>query len=157
MGMSFKEKYGGGDKSTTETKALIKGDEPLTDEQALIKLVCNTVFRSVVVIFLTFGGCTMHSNIYDDDRLLAEAELATAKGEATVKKAEAELEQIKAIERLDKGLFPGSFCKIVQDVNNREDYCSIFHADGAGTKSSLAYMFFKETGDINIFRNVVIL
>ncbi|KKK42654.1 hypothetical protein LCGC14_0416190 [marine sediment metagenome] len=61
----------------------------------------------------------------------------------------------KAIERLDKGLFPGSFCKIVQDVNNRKDYCSIFHADGAGTKSSLAYMYYKETGDINIFRNVV--
>ncbi|KKL82836.1 hypothetical protein LCGC14_1980790, partial [marine sediment metagenome] len=61
----------------------------------------------------------------------------------------------KAIGGLDKGLFPGSFCKIVQDVNSREDYCSIFHADGAGTKSSLAYMYYKETGDINIFRNIV--
>ena len=61
----------------------------------------------------------------------------------------------KAIEKLDKGLFPGSFCKIVEDVNNRKDYCSIFHADGAGTKSSLAYMYFKETGVLDVFRGVV--
>ncbi len=61
----------------------------------------------------------------------------------------------KAIEKLDKGLFPGSFCKIVEDVNRRKDYCSIFHADGAGTKSSLAYMYFRETGDMDIFRGVV--
>ncbi|MHA1148120.1 MAG: AIR synthase related protein [Promethearchaeota archaeon] len=61
----------------------------------------------------------------------------------------------KAIEKLDKGLFPGAFCKIVEDINERENYCSIFHADGAGTKSSLAYMYYKETGDINIFRGVV--
>jgi len=61
----------------------------------------------------------------------------------------------KAIENLDKGLFPGAFCKIVEDVNGRKDYCSIFHADGAGTKSSLAYMYYKETDDISIFRGVV--
>ncbi|MHA2393642.1 MAG: AIR synthase-related protein [Promethearchaeota archaeon] len=61
----------------------------------------------------------------------------------------------KAIEKLDKGLFPGSFCKIVKDVNNSKDYCSIFHSDGAGTKSSLAYMVYKETGDISTFRGVV--
>lgn len=61
----------------------------------------------------------------------------------------------KAIEKLDKGLFPGAFCKIVEDVNGRPDYCSIFHADGAGTKSSLAYMYYKETGDISAFRGVV--
>ncbi|MFX1326303.1 MAG: AIR synthase related protein [Promethearchaeota archaeon] len=61
----------------------------------------------------------------------------------------------KAIEKLDKGLFPGSFCKIVEDVNNRKDYCSVFHSDGAGTKSSLAYMYFKETGDMPIFRGIV--
>ena len=61
----------------------------------------------------------------------------------------------KAIEKLDKGIFPGSFCKIVKDVNNRKDYCSVFHADGAGTKSSLAYMYYKEIGDIDVFRGVV--
>ncbi|MFW9894768.1 MAG: AIR synthase-related protein [Candidatus Thorarchaeota archaeon] len=61
----------------------------------------------------------------------------------------------KAIEKLDKGLFPGSFCKIVQDVDNRKNYCSVFHADGAGTKSSLAYMYYKEVGDLEVFRGVV--
>ena len=61
----------------------------------------------------------------------------------------------KAIEKLDKGLFPGAFCKIVEDVNIRKDYCSVFHADGAGTKSSLAYMYYKETGDISVFRDIV--
>ena len=49
----------------------------------------------------------------------------------------------KAIQFFDKGLYPGSFCKIVQDVRRREDYCSVFHSDGAGTKSSLAYMYYK--------------
>lgn len=61
----------------------------------------------------------------------------------------------KAIEKLDKGLFPGAFCKIVEDVSSRPEYCSIFHSDGAGTKSSLAYMYYKETGDISAFRGVV--
>lgn len=61
----------------------------------------------------------------------------------------------EAIKNVDKGLFPGSFCKIVEDVNGREEYCSVFHADGAGTKSSLAYMYFKETGDISAFRGIV--
>ncbi len=61
----------------------------------------------------------------------------------------------KAIEKLDKGLFPGSFCKIVEDIHGRNDFCSVFHADGAGTKSSLAYMYYKETGAISVFKGVV--
>ncbi len=61
----------------------------------------------------------------------------------------------KAIENKDKGLFPGAFCKIVKDIAGREDYCSIFHEDGAGTKASLAYMYYKETGDITAFRGIV--
>ena len=61
----------------------------------------------------------------------------------------------RAIKNLDKGLFPGAFCKIVEDVNIRKEYCSVFHADGAGTKSSLAYMYYKETGDISVFRDIV--
>ncbi|MBY8981910.1 MAG: phosphoribosylformylglycinamidine cyclo-ligase [Candidatus Lokiarchaeota archaeon] len=61
----------------------------------------------------------------------------------------------KAIENKDKGLFPGAFCKIVEDVAGRSDYCSIFHEDGAGTKSSLAYMYYKEIGDLSIFKGVV--
>ena len=61
----------------------------------------------------------------------------------------------KAIQSLDKGLFPGAFCKIVQDVGRRDDYCSIFHSDGAGTKASLAYMYYKETDKISVFRGIV--
>ena len=61
----------------------------------------------------------------------------------------------KAIQSLDKGLFPGAFCKIVQDVGRRDDYCSIFHSDGAGTKASLAYMYHKETGKIAVFKGIV--
>ncbi|MHA1282616.1 MAG: AIR synthase related protein [Promethearchaeota archaeon] len=61
----------------------------------------------------------------------------------------------EAVKKLDKGLFPGAFCKIVEDISGRQDYCSIFHSDGAGTKASLAYMYYKETGDISIFRGIV--
>ncbi|TXT63640.1 MAG: Phosphoribosylformylglycinamidine cyclo-ligase [Promethearchaeota archaeon] len=60
-----------------------------------------------------------------------------------------------AIKDVDKGIYPGAFCKIVPDVSNREDYCSLFHADGAGTKASLAYMYYKETGDLSVFKGVV--
>ncbi len=60
-----------------------------------------------------------------------------------------------AIQFIDKGIFPGAFCKIVEDVAGRKDYCSVFHADGAGTKSSLAYMYYKETGDISVFQGIV--
>lgn len=61
----------------------------------------------------------------------------------------------EAIKDVDEGLFPGAFCKVVEDVSGRDDYCSIFHADGAGTKSSLAYMYYKEMGDISVFRGIV--
>jgi phosphoribosylformylglycinamidine cyclo-ligase len=61
----------------------------------------------------------------------------------------------KAIKFIDLGLFPGSFCKIVPDVGRRDEFCSIFHSDGAGTKSSLAYMYYKETEDISVFRGIV--
>jgi len=61
----------------------------------------------------------------------------------------------KAIQSIDKGLFPGAFCKILHDVGGRDDYCSIFHSDGAGTKASLAYMYYKETDKISVFRGIV--
>ncbi|HAD97856.1 MAG TPA: phosphoribosylformylglycinamidine cyclo-ligase, partial [Cryomorphaceae bacterium] len=52
-----------------------------------------------------------------------------------------------AIKNLDKGLFPKAFCKIIPDyLTGSEDHCVVMHADGAGTKSSLAYMYWKETG-----------
>ena len=61
----------------------------------------------------------------------------------------------RAIEHIDKGLFPKAFCKIVPDVLTRnKDYCAIMHADGAGTKSSLAYMYWKETGDMSVWKGI---
>jgi len=61
----------------------------------------------------------------------------------------------KAIKKIDKGLFPRSFCKIIPDyLTNDEDYCIIMHADGAGTKSSLAYMYWKETGDLSVWKGI---
>jgi len=60
-----------------------------------------------------------------------------------------------AIKNVDKGLFPKAFCKIVPDyLTGDNDYCLIMHADGAGTKSSLAYMYWKETGDISVWRGI---
>ena len=60
-----------------------------------------------------------------------------------------------AIKNIDKGLFPQAFCKIVPDhLTNDENFCLIMHADGAGTKSSLAYMYWKETGDISVWKGI---
>lgn len=60
-----------------------------------------------------------------------------------------------AIKNVDKGLFPKAFCKIVPDhLTGDEDYCLIMHADGAGTKSSLAYMYWKETGDLSVWKGI---
>ena len=60
-----------------------------------------------------------------------------------------------AIKKIDKGLFPKAFCKIVPDyLTSDEDYCLVMHADGAGTKSSLAYMYWKETGDISVWKGI---
>ncbi|QXP59762.1 AIR synthase related protein [Olleya sp. HaHaR_3_96] len=60
-----------------------------------------------------------------------------------------------AIKNIDKGLFPKAFCKIVPDyLTNDQDYCLIMHADGAGTKSSLAYMYWKETGDVSVWKGI---
>ncbi|MHB8208362.1 AIR synthase related protein [Mucilaginibacter sp.] len=60
-----------------------------------------------------------------------------------------------AIKNIDKGIFPKAFCKIVPDILTNDDaYCNIMHADGAGTKSSLAYTYWKETGDISVWRGI---
>jgi phosphoribosylformylglycinamidine cyclo-ligase len=60
-----------------------------------------------------------------------------------------------AISKLDKGLFPKAFCKIVPDyLTGDEDYCVVMHADGAGTKSSLAYAYWKQTGDLSVWRGI---
>ncbi|WP_277632274.1 AIR synthase related protein [Avrilella dinanensis] len=60
-----------------------------------------------------------------------------------------------AIKNIDKGLFPKAFCKIIPDYLSQDnDYCLIMHADGAGTKSSLAYMYWKETGDLSVWKGI---
>ena len=60
-----------------------------------------------------------------------------------------------AIQKVDKGLFPQAFCKIVPDyLTGDKDYCCIMHADGAGTKSSLAYMYWKKTGDVSVWKGI---
>ncbi len=61
----------------------------------------------------------------------------------------------QAISKLDKGLFPKAFCKIVPDhLGHDPDYCTVMHADGAGTKSSLAYIYWKETGDLSVWKGI---
>ncbi len=61
----------------------------------------------------------------------------------------------RAIRNIDKGLFPKAFCKIVPDyLTNDPEYCLVMHADGAGTKSSLAYMYWKETGDLSVWKGI---
>ncbi len=60
-----------------------------------------------------------------------------------------------AIKNIDKGLFPNAFCKVIPDLlGGDDDYCNVMHADGAGTKSSLAYMYWKETGDLSVWKGI---
>lgn len=60
-----------------------------------------------------------------------------------------------AIKNIDKGIFPQAFCKIIPDILGDDDaYCNIMHADGAGTKSSLAYIYWKETGDLSVWKGI---
>lgn len=60
-----------------------------------------------------------------------------------------------AIKNIDKGIFPQAFCKIIPDIlGNDDSFCNIMHADGAGTKSSLAYTYWKETGDISVWKGI---
>lgn len=60
-----------------------------------------------------------------------------------------------AIKNVDKGIFPNAFCKIIPDIlGNNDEYCNIMHADGAGTKSSLAYLYWKETNDISVWKGI---
>jgi phosphoribosylformylglycinamidine cyclo-ligase len=62
----------------------------------------------------------------------------------------------QAIKNLDKGLFPNAFCKVIPDITGHDtEYCNIMHADTAGTKTSLAYIYWKETGDLSVWRGIV--
>ena len=61
----------------------------------------------------------------------------------------------KAIQHIDKGIFPRAFCKVIPDIlGGDSDYCNIMHADGAGTKSSLAYLYWRETGDLSVWKGI---
>ncbi|RLD90581.1 MAG: phosphoribosylformylglycinamidine cyclo-ligase [Bacteroidetes bacterium] len=61
----------------------------------------------------------------------------------------------EAIKNLDKGIFPNAFCKVIPDIlGGDEIYCNVMHADGAGTKSSLAYLYWKETGDLSVWKGI---
>jgi phosphoribosylformylglycinamidine cyclo-ligase len=61
----------------------------------------------------------------------------------------------EAIKNIDKGLYPNAFCKIIPDIlGNDGQYCNVMHADGAGTKSSLAYIYWKETGDLSVWKGI---
>ena len=61
----------------------------------------------------------------------------------------------QAIKNIDKGLFPKAFCKIIPDyLTGDSDYCIVMHADGAGTKSALAYLYWKETGDLSVWKGI---
>lgn len=61
----------------------------------------------------------------------------------------------KAITNVDKGIYPNAFCKIVEDyIGGKGEYCNIVHADGAGTKSSLAYLYWRETGDLSVWKGI---
>ena len=61
----------------------------------------------------------------------------------------------RAISKLNKGLYPGAFCKVLPDISGgSEEYCTVLHADGAGTKSSLAYLYWKETGDLSVWKGI---
>ena len=61
----------------------------------------------------------------------------------------------EAIKNIDKGLYPKAFCKIIPDfLGGNSDYCNVMHADGAGTKSSLAYVYWKETGDLSVWKGI---
>jgi phosphoribosylformylglycinamidine cyclo-ligase len=61
----------------------------------------------------------------------------------------------QAIQHLDKGLYPQAFCKIIPDIlGNDDEFCNVMHADGAGTKSSLAYMYWKESGDLSVWKGI---
>jgi len=64
-------------------------------------------------------------------------------------------EVYNALKDIDKGLYPTAFCKILPDISGDPNYCSVFHSDSAGTKTIIAYMMYKETGNINFFRGIV--
>ena len=61
----------------------------------------------------------------------------------------------RVVDSMDRGLFPGAFCKITEDaLTGRDDFCNVIHSDGAGTKSILGYLWYRETGDASVFKGI---
>jgi phosphoribosylformylglycinamidine cyclo-ligase len=84
------------------------------------------------------------------DPVMSDTSRYTARGVSATKE-----DVHNAIKNMDKGIFPNAFCKVIPDqLGNDEHYCNIMHADGAGTKSSLAYIYWKETGDISVWKGI---
>lgn len=102
----------------------------------------STIWYSVCVILRTFAAHRFPKTVSNDRY-----------NQRGVSASKEDVHQ--AIKNLDKGLFPKAFCKIVPDtLAGDPDYCTIMHADGAGTKSSLAYIYWKETGDISVWKGI---
>ena len=100
-----------------------------------------------VIAGVEFAKMVFH---YVDPRLKLETPRYALRGVSASKE-----DVHNAIKNIDKGLFPKAFCKIIPDyLTNDNDYCIIMHADGAGTKSSLAYMYWKETGDLSVWKGI---
>lgn len=104
--------------------------------------MCQLIFRTYLIIrtHLAFHNkhSTMDQNRYDRRGVSASKE-----------------DVHNAIKNVDKGIFPDAFCKIIPDILGGDpEYCNIMHADGAGTKSSLAYLYWKETGDISVWKGI---
>jgi phosphoribosylformylglycinamidine cyclo-ligase len=88
-------------------------------------------------------------------RRAASGEAAAADERYAARGVSASKEDVHAaIKKVDKGLFPKAFCKIVEDIAGDDAWCTCMHADGAGTKTSLAYMYWKETGDMSVWRGI---
>ena len=112
------------------------------------KLNKQTPKKIFIFALSSFGGkaTKLHSNKMSSDSSKRYAQRGVSASKEDVH---------NAIKNIDKGLFPQAFCKIVPDyLTNDPDYCLIMHADGAGTKSSLAYMYWKETGDISVWKGI---
>ena len=89
------------------------------------------------------------------ENLITSIQVASANNKGIPIVQEVGLYFHNAIKNIDKGLFPKAFCKIVPDyLTNDPDYCLVMHADGAGTKSSLAYAYWKETGDLSVWKGI---
>ena len=121
----------------------------------------NSIFRrydNYILSFLTKPLC--YTSQYPHTILIFVAQFSTMGKEISKRYSKRGVSASKedvhnAIKHIDKGLFPRAFCKIVPDyLTNNNEYCLIMHADGAGTKSSLAYIYWKETGDISVWKGI---